>query len=121
MSVESGLGWIPYFVEAMEYQFDEMMPNDRQHLQRRPKEYFQDHFYASFWFEDQGVRSMIDMFGPNNILIETDFPHPTCLFPHQAHIAAAVRNLSPNDRQRVLQDNAAELYNVVLPSASAVG
>src|SRR5712692_5870796 len=81
VSVESGIGWIPFVLEALEYQLDEMIPTECAHLQRRPKEYFRDHIYACFWFEDFGPRSMIAAIGADNILFETDFPHPTCLYP----------------------------------------
>src|SRR3546814_3415018 len=49
VSVESGIGWIPFMLEALEYQVDEMMPDKK--LARRPTEYFRDQMYASFWFE----------------------------------------------------------------------
>ena len=118
VSVESGMGWIPFLLDAMEYQFDEEMPNEKKALQRRPREYFRDHFYATFWFEGYNP-SVIEAIGPRNVMIETDFPHPTCLFPHQEHIAAAVKDYSPEVRRRLLQDNAAELYKVKLPTVAA--
>jgi predicted TIM-barrel fold metal-dependent hydrolase len=37
VSVESGLGWVPFVLEALEYQLDEMIPTECKHLQRRPK------------------------------------------------------------------------------------
>ena len=40
VSVESGCGWIPFVLEAAEYQWDEMAPNETKQLQRRPMEYF---------------------------------------------------------------------------------
>lgn len=118
VSVESGIGWIPYFLEAMEYQLDEMMPHEGAHLQRRPREYFRDHFFSTFWFERDALKHL-DAIGANNVMVETDYPHPTCLYPHAEHIASVVKDLSAADRQRVLQDNAAELYRIKLPAAAA--
>jgi predicted TIM-barrel fold metal-dependent hydrolase len=114
VSVESGIGWIPFFIEATEYQLDEMMPHEGAHLQKRPRQYFHDNFFATFWFEREGLKSL-DVIGPRNVLLETDYPHPTCLYPHAEHIASVVKDLSPENRKRVLQDNAAELYRVKLP------
>ncbi len=116
VSVESGIGWLPYLLEAMEYQLDEMMPNEGKKLERRPKEYFRDHFYSTFWFEDFGPRQ-VEAIGPDNVMIETDFPHPTCLFPHQEHLSDVARSWSPETRSKVLQDNAAELYRIELPGS----
>jgi predicted TIM-barrel fold metal-dependent hydrolase len=111
VSVESGVGWIPFALEAMEYQVDEMMPTKG--LQRRPKEYFRDHWSASFWFEEQGPKNMLEQIGIENVLFETDFPHPTSLYPGvQGHIEKVLGDLSAADRKRILQDNAVELYQL---------
>jgi predicted TIM-barrel fold metal-dependent hydrolase len=117
VSVESGCGWIPFVMEASEYQWDEMAPDEAKELKRRPTEYFKDHIYATFWFEDFGVKHFIESIGPNNLLFETDFPHPTCLYPEsQAHLAQVLARLDPAVRRRVVQDNAAELYKIPLPA-----
>ncbi|MGH7487557.1 MAG: amidohydrolase family protein, partial [bacterium] len=99
------------------YQWDEMAPDEAKGLQRRPAQYFKDHIYATFWFEDFGVKHFIEMIGPNNLLFETDFPHPTCLYPEsQEHLAKVLQRLEPGVRKRVCQDNAAELYKIPLPA-----
>ena len=113
VSVESGCGWIPFVLEAAEYQWDEMAPNETKQLQRRPMEYFKDHFYATFWFEDLGVKQFVEAIGPNNLFFMTDFPHPTCLYPQsQEYLARALARLEPAARRRVVQDNAVELYKL---------
>ena len=117
VSVESGCGWVPFVIEAAEYQWDEMAPDEAKGLQKRPAQYFKDHIYATFWFEDFGVKHFIEMIGPNNLLFETDFPHPTCLYPEsQEHLAKVLARLDPGVRSRVIQDNAAELYKIPLPA-----
>ena len=116
VSVESGCGWIPFVIEAAEYQWEEMAPDEAKGLKKRPTEYFKDHIYATFWFEDTGVKHYIDTLGAGNLLFETDFPHPTCLYPEsQAHLAAVLERLDEPSRKRVVQDNAKELYHLDLP------
>ena len=113
VSVESGCGWIPFVLEAAEYQWDEMAPNETKQLKRRPSEYFKDHIYATFWFEDLGVKQFVEAIGPNNLFFMTDFPHPTCLYPQsQEYLARAMARLEPDARRRVVQDNAVELYSL---------
>jgi predicted TIM-barrel fold metal-dependent hydrolase len=117
VSVESGCGWVPFVIEAAEYQWDEMAPDEAKGLQKRPAEYFKDHIYATFWFEDFGVKHFIEFIGADNLLFETDFPHPTCLYPEsQEHLAKVLQRLDPSVRSRVIQDNAAELYKIPLPA-----
>jgi uncharacterized protein len=120
VSAESGIGWVPFILEAMEYQFDEMVTEkDEVTLaKRRPTEYFRDHMYVMFWFEQSAAKKLIDDIGVRNVLIETDVPHPTCLYPTpRAHFARVLGGLSPDVQRRVLQDNAAELYQIDLATA----
>lgn len=119
-SAESGIGWIPFILEAMEYQLDEMVtdPAEVNLQKRRPTEYFRDHFYAMFWFERSALKVIEDI-GVNNVMVETDIPHPTCIYPGaRERIASAMAELDPHTRRRVLQDNAAELYGLSIPGAA---
>ncbi len=121
-SAESGIGWIPFVLEAMEYQLDEMVtkPEEKAVQERRPSEYFRDHFYVSFWFEKVGPTKTLEDVGIHNVFVETDIPHPTCIYPQaKERIAEVMAQLDPYARRRVLQDNAVEAYQLVLPSATA--
>ncbi len=119
VSVESGLGWIPFMLEALEYQMDEMMPEEAKQLQKRPIEYFQDNIWASYWFEETGPLHMLEKIGVNKVLFETDWPHPTSLYPgvHE-QIERTLSHVDDYTRRRVLQDNAVELYNLPMSAAA---
>ena len=117
VSAESGIGWIPFILEALEYQYDEMVTESDEvaHAQRRPSEYFRDHLYVMFWFEQSAPAKLIEDVGVNNVLIETDVPHPTCLYPStREHFTRVLADVDPVVRRRVLQDNAAELYGIAV-------
>lgn len=118
VSAESGIGWVPFVLEALEFQFDQMVtdPDEIASTSRRPKEFFRDHIYVMFWFEEVAARKLIADVGVNNVLVETDIPHPTCLYPNPVDRFASVLDaLDPITVRRVLQDNAAELYGIKLP------
>jgi predicted TIM-barrel fold metal-dependent hydrolase len=115
VSAESGIGWIPFILEALEFQYDEMLtePDEVNHAKRRPREYFRDHVYVMFWFETSAPEKLIHDVGLHNVLVETDIPHPTCLYPNpREHFMRVLRNLDDEAKLRVLQDNAAELYGI---------
>lgn len=117
VSAESGIGWIPFILEAMEFQFDEMVTEDHElaAAKRRPTEYFRDHLYAMFWFEEIGAAKLLEDIGVNNVLVETDIPHPTCLFPGpREHFTRVMGGVGEHAIKRILQDNAAELYHIEL-------
>jgi len=111
--IESGMGWIPFAIEAYEHQFKEMLPNKAKALQRRPWEYFRDQFWVTFWFEKVGPTQLLETIGVNKVMFETDFPHPTSLYPGvQEHIVDVLGGYDYEVKKRVLERNAAELYNL---------
>jgi predicted TIM-barrel fold metal-dependent hydrolase len=111
--IESGMGWVPFAIEALEHQFDEMLPRQAKSLQKRPWEYFRDNFWVTYWFEKVGPKLLLETLGVNKVLFETDFPHPTSLYPGvQEHLAATLGGYDYEVRKRVLERNAVELYNL---------
>ena len=72
-------------------------------------------WYATFWFEEhQGdVQGLLDKVGDDRVLFETDFPHPTCLYPSPLEtVADKMSALRPETRRRVMGENAARLYRL---------
>ena len=111
--IESGMGWVPFAIEAYEHQFREMLPNKVKVLKKRPAEYFRDHFWVTFWFESIAPKLLLETIGVNKVMFETDFPHPTSLYPGvQAHIVDVLGGYDRSVKERVLERNAAELYNL---------
>ena len=112
VSVESGLGWIPFLLEAIDYECHEAGANAIK-LQRKPSEYFKSNFYACFWFERRNLANDIKALGVENCLFETDYPHPICLYPVD-DMDAALNGLTEDEKVKVLSGNAARLYNIPL-------
>jgi predicted TIM-barrel fold metal-dependent hydrolase len=72
--------------------------------------------HACFWFEQAGVAEALQVLGDTNVMFETDFPHPTCLYPDSLPAAAtAIRTLPAESRRRIMGDNAARLYKLPRP------
>ncbi len=121
VSVESGIGWIPFALDSLDWQWQ----NCGVHLEHPeyellPSEYFKRQMYGCFWFEREGLSYAIERIGADNVLYETDFPHPTSMSPG-THTAAVdpdhfVREAfadQPEDvTRKVLHDNAAALYGI---------
>jgi uncharacterized protein len=117
VSVESGIGWIPFVLEALGHQLGETSPGALDHLSLSPLEYFRRQLFACYWFEKDDVGHTVELLGADNILFETDFPHPTCLYPDSMVSAApGLAALPVEARRKVLHDNAAALYRIPAPS-----
>ncbi len=76
-----------------------------------PSEYFRRNLYATFWFEKTNVPALIASVGEDNVLFETDFPHPTCLYPKPLDtVVEKMSALTAEVQRKVLGENAARLY-----------
>lgn len=109
VSVESGMGWIPFLLELAEYQ---MGQNGVTSLELTPLEYFQRQIYASYWFETD-VAYAVKRLGEDNIMFETDFPHPACLYPSvQAHVERSLANVPEAVQRKILYETAQRVYQL---------
>ena len=121
VSVESGIGWIPFMLETMDYQFQgNSVAEERPELDRLPSEYFASNVYACYWFEQIAPRRLIDKIGPDKILFETDFPHPTSLYGEEVHarIKGGLADCEEPVRRKILWENSQKLYKVSGPTAA---
>ena len=112
VSVESGLGWIPFILETLDMQYRETGART-QKLRREPSSYFASNFLACFWFERKNLATTIRQLGVDNVMFETDFPHPVCLYPID-NFEDAMGDLSEAEKVKVLSGNAARVYKIDL-------
>ena len=115
VSVESGVGWIPFILETLDYEMAENAPRELAKMKKMPSEYFRSNFYATFWFENNRNKlpELIEAVGEDSILFETDFPHPTCLYPNPlATVEAKMSTLAPETRKKIYGENARKLYRL---------
>ena len=82
-------------------------------LELLPSEYFRRQVYACYWFEKHLTRELLETLGTDHIMFETDFPHPTCLYPDSLERAAeGLVDIDPAVRKQLLSTNASKLYNI---------
>jgi len=110
VSVESGLGWVPFTLEALDMQYTETGART-QKLQRMPSEYYPTNFLSCFWFERKNLSHTIRQLGAETVMFETDFPHPICLYPID-DVETALGDLAEDEKVKVLSGNAERVYNL---------
>jgi predicted TIM-barrel fold metal-dependent hydrolase len=118
VSVESGYGYVPFLLQALDWQFRNSSAQSTRRDMLLPSEYFRRQMYATFWFE-QGIDRQIDLY-PDNVMFETDFPHPTSLSPGPGSHAKSPRetiaaNLAALDEptlRKVLHETATSVYGL---------
>lgn len=115
VSVESGLGWIPFLLESADYHFKK----SKVHREKPefgdllPSDLFRRQIYVNYWFENLEPWH-IEAVGADNILFETDFPHPTCLYGKEvdAVIKGGLAKMPADVQEKILWRNAAALYRI---------
>jgi predicted TIM-barrel fold metal-dependent hydrolase len=120
VSVESGVGWLPSALETFDWQWR----NGGVHLEHPeydllPSEYFRRQIYGCFWFERDAAIEAIERYG-DNIMFETDYPHPTCQHPGPQSPAQRPRDYATGLLEKlpdsvlatVLHDTAASIYRL---------
>ena len=115
VSDERGVGWIPIILEALDYENAENAPKLFAAMQKRPSEYFASNLFATFWFEKNRNKlpELIEAVGEDSILFETDFPHPTCLYPSPLQsVEAKMSTLGAETRRKIMGENARKLYRL---------
>ena len=118
VSVESGFGYLPFLLDAMDWQWHNAGCAAAYPDRLLPSEYFRRQVYGSFWFEKTSLPLLEQL--ADNVMFETDFPHPTSLSPGPASsaqnargtIQANMADIPLDVVQKVLHTNAARLYNL---------
>lgn len=111
--VEGGITWAGPLMWAMDAAFARI-GGELAHLQRKPSEYFRDHF----WFTTQPIeepddpRQLVEALGfidmPERILFASDYPH----WDFDAPSRALPRVIAGDARDRIMGRNAARLYDL---------
>jgi predicted TIM-barrel fold metal-dependent hydrolase len=119
VTVESGFGFVPYQLQALDWQWESNGLRADFPDRLRPSEYFRRQVMATMWFEKPPVEQLEEW--QDNVMWETDYPHPTAQWPtptstlavgaHEA-VAYSFEGLSERARRKIVHDNAARLYRI---------
>jgi uncharacterized protein len=111
--VEADAGWVPHYMYRMDHAFD-------RHrywltagaLSKMPSEYFREHIYVTFQ-DDWVAFKMKDLCNIRRLMWANDFPHSDSTWPNsQALLKQHASHLSEEEKNFILHDNVAELYNL---------
>ena len=109
---ESGIGWIPYALDRMDFEFEDRF---RDLMKLKPSEYWQRQCKATFQYDVIGPK----LIGTNNLMtVDTlmwgsDYPHTDGIWPESTkYINQQFEGLSADDIHKITCENAAKFYNL---------
>jgi predicted TIM-barrel fold metal-dependent hydrolase len=112
---ETGIGWLPHWLEQMEDRYDRHRFWAGLELERRPAQYIRDHFTFSFQEDHTGVKNRHDI-GVDNICWASDFPHSVGDWPWSREtVARQLKDVPNNDRRRIQGLNVLVQLGVITP------
>ncbi len=84
---EGGIGWIPYFLERVDYVYKHHRAWTGQDLPMLPSELFRERFVTCFIDDAAGVKNRYDV-GIDTITWECDYPHSDSTWPASPEMLA---------------------------------
>jgi predicted TIM-barrel fold metal-dependent hydrolase len=109
---EGQAGWVPYLLSRLDGFWRAGSAVASFSLPEAPSSYLKEHVWFCV-FDDPSVLRFLDIIGEDNICFETDYPHPDGSWPHSRQTALQqTGTLTPEQREKILRTNAAQLYRI---------
>jgi len=110
-TIEAGIGWVPWALEAMDEAYRKHHMWVRPKLRKLPSQQFREHGYASFQEDAAGLELAREHHLVDCFLWANDYPHHEGTWPHSAQaIERQMGGLSDQERAKILGENAARLF-----------
>jgi uncharacterized protein len=109
--VESGCGWLPYWLERLDEHMEEWayagapppLP---------PSEYFARQCFITTEPNERSLPQVIELVGDDVILFASDYPHPDAIFPGAVDALAQRDDLSDASKRKILRSNAERCFGL---------
>jgi predicted TIM-barrel fold metal-dependent hydrolase len=113
--LEAGIGWVPYLMFRLNGEYAKRR-SEAPLLKKSPEEYIRDQFYFASQpvgepNDPEMMQNTIANIGADSLLFATDYPHWD--FDHPEAFDQHLREtFDPEDRERILGGNAADVFNI---------
>jgi uncharacterized protein len=108
---ESGIGWIPYVLDRMDFEFEDQYQDLK--LKLKPSEYWRRQCRATFQYDRVGTK-LIDEMGVETLMWGSDYPHPDGVWPEsQKYIDEQFSHLPADVTFKMTCENAGKFYGLI--------
>jgi predicted TIM-barrel fold metal-dependent hydrolase len=111
LSVETGCGWIPFYAEQLDDNFQRHRFWARMDLKLRPSEYLKRNVLATFQIDLAAIKfreGFVD-----NFMWSTDYPHTGCDWPNSQKMADFhLQGVPEDDKWQILGGNFARIFKL---------
>ncbi len=112
VSAENDVGWMPHFMYRIDHAYEKFGTLAPEPLPMRPSEYIKRQVWATFLDDPVGPKTY-ELFGENNYMWGSDFPHTDSTWPKSREVIAKDFAGVPDAvTRKITFDNAARLYGL---------
>jgi predicted TIM-barrel fold metal-dependent hydrolase len=112
-TIESGIGWLPWLLQQMDYGYRAHHMWVRPVIPNEPSFYYKRNCFSSFIEEPAALDQAIEQGLELNVVWSNDYPHQEGSYPHtKASIERQTKNLTEAQRENVLGLNAARFFGI---------
>jgi predicted TIM-barrel fold metal-dependent hydrolase len=110
--IETGVGWIPHFLEQMDDRYWRNRGWGQVELAHAPSEYWYRNMSATFITDRTGIE-LRHAAGVDNIMWSSDYPHHGNDWPYSRKtIADMMGHIPRHERQKIAGQNAVRIFNI---------
>lgn len=108
---ESGIGWIPYVLERMDFEWEDRFRDLG--LKMKPSDYWRRQCKATFQFDKIGAQ-LIHELGEETLMWGSDYPHTDGVWPESSkYIDEQFKEVSPHVVRKITCENAGKFYGLM--------
>jgi predicted TIM-barrel fold metal-dependent hydrolase len=108
---ESGIGWIPYVLDRMDFEYEDQYKDLP--LKLKPSEYWRRQCKATFQYDRVGTK-LIEEMGVETLMWGSDFPHPDGVWPEsEKYIKDQFSHLPAEITYKMTCENAGKFYGLM--------
>ena len=109
--LESGAGWLPYWLWRMDEHY-EILPFQVPWLKMKPSDYFRRQCFTSFEADETRLGDVIESIGADRVLFASDYPHWDATFPGVTKMILDRKDMNAETKRKVMGENAARLLRL---------
>jgi predicted TIM-barrel fold metal-dependent hydrolase len=111
--VEADAGWVPYLLQRMEQHWEFSGNAEHPDLKMCPTEYFRRNVFVACRGDEMTLPSVLALAGDDNLVFNTDYPHPDGTFPWGIERLGA-QPIPEASKRKILWDNAARAFRLAV-------
>jgi predicted TIM-barrel fold metal-dependent hydrolase len=110
--LESGAGWIGYWLDRMDAVYSHTFIGNRVPLQHKPSDYFRERIWISADPDERMVPALAERYGVSRFLWASDFPHADHTPEYVDDLNELVAMFPEDQRRAFIGDNARALFKL---------